>query len=293
MIKAEKLQAIVDSNDQDPRVLCELVGGDPRNFYCGANFNDTDLRGVDLRGYNLTAATFENTWLDRNTKVDDAYINAVGLRRTAMIIPDFRVSSNKPLSEKIPATEEKHYLGDILDEGIRILESQKGNLMDFFGHIESANQGNVERAKRESRRLADLIVGFNPKFLGSEPNIVSGKTNSLRSMLVDNVEESHQQPSVNLFELEAIAPRSSLARKMGLARWGAIVEQLRTRLPTGEKKLEITIFLSTHKKIVALSSIRKMHTEMFAAELLLNFVSFPPEREEASVGWMILPKQLV
>jgi hypothetical protein len=136
-------------------------------------------------------------------------------------------------------------------------------------------------------------VGFNPVFRASDLNIGSGKMKSITSVIEDAVSKSKQQPSGNLFEIKANASRSNGPSKVGLAKWLAIREQLMATLPMGKETLEIAVLLSTHKNIVDLSSIRKMDTEMFAAELLLNFVFSPPKRKEASVGWIVLPKKLL
>lgn len=84
MISAEILRAIVESPTDDFRELAAIAGGDPATFYCGANFNDADLRGQDLRGFSLHAATFERARVDRQTRVDGRYRKQVGLARVKL-----------------------------------------------------------------------------------------------------------------------------------------------------------------------------------------------------------------
>ncbi|WP_431271204.1 pentapeptide repeat-containing protein [Dankookia sp. P2] len=69
-----RLQAIVDSDNDDLRHLAAIAGGDPATFYRGSDFNGVDLRGIDLRGFNLTGASFRGALVNKKTLVDDAYI---------------------------------------------------------------------------------------------------------------------------------------------------------------------------------------------------------------------------
>lgn len=85
MIDASKLRAIVNSSREDFKSLAAIAGGDPATFYRGANFNDTDLRGEDLRGFNLEGATFRRARIDRNTLVDEDFSIIAGTERVVTV----------------------------------------------------------------------------------------------------------------------------------------------------------------------------------------------------------------
>jgi hypothetical protein len=267
MFETGKLEAIVKSKSKDPRILAELAGGDPRSFYRGANFNNTDLRGVDLRGYNLTAATFENAWLDRNTKVDKAYISVVGLQRTTIIIPYLSLISGGVLM-KLHEVAGRDHLGDIIDEVIRNLESKVGNLETFLSE-------NVADKPSKVKMTAKLVVDESTwRFFG--PSIFppmmtkfgSGKTKSAfshRDMIAKIISAS----PVNLSD--SGRDSSNLNDTYGAKKtekWNWINELVNSNIMVEKKNLEVALLLSTHKKLVALSGITKADLETLAAQFL-------------------------
>jgi uncharacterized protein YjbI with pentapeptide repeats len=169
-VKSEALRAIIESNVDDLRTLAQLAGGHPTSFYRGANFDDADLRGQDLRGFNLQAATFRRTRVDRHTKVDPQYIKDVGLERKVKvqfkiydsILRNCGITLEKPIAE---------HLGDILEDALferkralRITPSR-----DFeFTH----NAKEYDMAFEHSNKIYSLEFK-NAKVSGS---IGSGKT---------------------------------------------------------------------------------------------------------------------
>ena len=267
MFETSKLEAIVKSKSKDPRILAELAGGDPRSFYRGANFNNADLRGVDLRGYNLTAATFENARLDRNTKVDDAYINVVGLQRTTIIIPYLSFSSVGVLM-KLHEVAGRDHLGDIVDEVIRSLEFKVGNLETFLSE-------NVADKPPKAGTAGTLVVDeSNWRFFGRSifpptmNSIGSGKTRSIFSSR-DMIAKIISQSPVNLFDADRDA--SNVNDTYGAKKnekWNPINELMHSNLRVEKKSLEVALLLSTHKKLVALSGVTKADLETLVAQFL-------------------------
>lgn len=119
-MNSEALRAIIESNDDDLKILAQIAGGHPASFYRGANFDNADLRGQDLRGFNLQAATFRRTRVDRYTKVDPQYIKDAGLERNVKVqlraydsilegLKNCDITLEKPVAE---------HLGDILEDAL-------------------------------------------------------------------------------------------------------------------------------------------------------------------------------
>ena len=267
MLAADKLEAIVKSKSNDPRILAELAGGDPRSFYRGANFNNADLRGVDLRGYNLTAATFENAWLDRNTRVDEAYIKAVGLERRTIVIRYLSLSSGN-FFPKLHDVEGTEHLGDIIDEVIKVLESKLGNLERVF----SENMDDKSRVVRGRGNLVGELSTWG--FLGG--SIFSRALANSGPVKAKSIFSAHdfgrnvnQQPPVNLFASDKNTSKPTVEYKAKKnTKWPPINEAASPSLLLENKNLEVALLLSTHKKLVALSGITKADLETLAAQFL-------------------------
>ena len=119
MIDATKLGAIIMHPGDDLRELASLAGGHPKSFYRGANFNDADLRGQDLRGFALDASTFDRARINKTTRTDRKYRELAGLKRTTLRVPvgltiikgleECGVQIEKPL---------KQFFGDLVEEAI-------------------------------------------------------------------------------------------------------------------------------------------------------------------------------
>ncbi len=98
----------------------------PSSFYRGANFNDADLRGQDLRGFNLDAATFERARVDRNTKTDQKYNEHAGLKRERIELGAVQIVLSALLDNKIILEYPKEsHLGDIIEESIFLYKKNK------------------------------------------------------------------------------------------------------------------------------------------------------------------------
>jgi hypothetical protein len=269
MINAEKLKAILDSHEQDPRILCELVGGDPRSFYRGANFNNADLRGADLRGYNLTAATFENAWLDRNTRVDEAYVKVVGLERTTIVIRYTSLSSYN-FFLKLGAAFSTEQLGDVIDDVIKALELKLGNLEKFFSE-------NLDDDKSRVVRGRGILRGGVPSlgFLGDDifSRALAKKFGRLNAKFKFSTNDFGRnvkpQPPVNLSTSDEYTSNLKVKYKLNKKKkWPPINEAASSILRGESKNLEVTLLVSTHKKLVALSSVTKEDVATLAAQLL-------------------------
>ncbi len=119
MIEANRLRAIVESDSDDPRLLAQIAGGNPRSFYRGANFDDADLRGVDLTGFNLHAASFRRARVDRNTKVDRQFRKSAGLIRvTVSLLSAELITHNLMASGIIIESPAPAHLGDLIEEAM-------------------------------------------------------------------------------------------------------------------------------------------------------------------------------
>jgi hypothetical protein len=271
MIKAEKLQAIVDSDDQDPRVLCELVGGDPRSFYCGANFNHTDLRGVDFRGYDLTASTFENAWLDRNTRVDAEYFDITGLTRTVLMLPYARYIMTKIFGRvRIESSLEDH-LGDIVEEALRFLDSRINDWSTFF---KNSNDGKPLWVPVD-QVIIDL-VGSNNKLMPSKSELL-GKLNSSKTTVGSSPLLAH----ISTFDKHSLTAR--------IQKLYSIERELKDlRRPTKETIVPAAILKGPLKKITKLSSIKKVTPELFCSELLLTYSAASTMKKEGFTSWISL-----
>lgn len=118
MIQAAKLRAIIECETDDPRSLAIVAGGHPASFFRGANFDNADLRGIDLRGYNLHAATFNRVRIDRNTKVDAEFTQLLGLDKRFVVMgyfnPDIFLLL-RILGIKLDSPDKNH-LGDMIEE---------------------------------------------------------------------------------------------------------------------------------------------------------------------------------
>jgi hypothetical protein len=119
-MRGEALRAIIQSKEEDLRTLAQIAGGHPASFYRGANFDDTDLRGEDLRGFNLQAATFRHARVDRHTKVNPEFVKEAGLERTLRVrveIYDLILDglANCGIVLEKPTAD---HLGDILEDAL-------------------------------------------------------------------------------------------------------------------------------------------------------------------------------
>jgi len=265
MIKAEKLQAIVDSDDQDPRVLCELVGGDPRSFYCGANFNHTDLRGVDFRGYDLTASTFENAWLDRNTRVDAEYFDITGLTRTVLMLPYARYIMTKIFGRVRMERPFEDHLGDIVEEALRFLDSRINDWSTFF---KNSNDGKPLWVP-VGQSTIDL-VGSNNKLMPSKSGLL-GTFNSSKKTFGGS---------------PLLASMSSAAF---IKKFISTNEGLKDmKRSTKETIVPAAILKGPLKRITNLSSIKKLTPELFCSELLLTFSAATTMKREGFTSWISL-----
>ena len=260
MLAVDKLEAIVKSKSNDPSILAELAGGDPRSFYRGANFNNADLRGVDLRGYNLTAATFENARVDRNTQVDEAYISVVGLQRTTIIIPYLSFSSGVVIL-KLHEVAGRDYLGDIVDESIRNLELKVGNLHKFLSENvvdESSKVGMGGRLLVDESNWRFYARSIFPQTMTS---IGSGKTRSFLSNR-DVIEKIISQSPVDLLDslLDSDEGASNLNDIHGARKTDEMKRRtalMKSKLMLKKKHLKVALLLSTHKKLMGLSGVTK------------------------------------
>ncbi|MCA3039035.1 MAG: pentapeptide repeat-containing protein [Rhodocyclaceae bacterium] len=272
MFESSKLEAIVKSRSKDPRILAELAGGDPRSFYRGANFDNTDLRGVDLRGYNLTAATFENARLDRNTKVDDAYISVVGLQRTTIIIPYLSFSPDGVLV-KLHEVAGRDHLGDIVDEIIRSLEVKVGNLEKFLSENLTDKWSKLGIGGRLVFDESNWMFIGHSMFPPTMTDIDSGKTKSIFSFLYrDMMKKKISQSPVNLFYSDKdVSSLNDTYEAKKNESWNPIIELMNSKATVEKKNLEVALLLSTHKKLVALTGVTKADLATLTAQFLQLF----------------------
>src|ERR1700733_5409808 len=69
----EKVIVIVSSDSLDLRTLAISAGGDPRDFYIGADMSGADLRGQNLLGMAFTNFDPKMVQIDDNTQLDPEY----------------------------------------------------------------------------------------------------------------------------------------------------------------------------------------------------------------------------
>ena len=179
MIRAEKLRAIVESQDDDFRTLAHLAGGHRASFYRGANFNDADLRGQDLRGYNLEAATFERARVDRHTKADEEYQRQMGMLRILVKMPrgGLVVEILKGSGVKLERPIGKH-LGDILEDAV--LEISKDSMFRKYlpeHDLPRVNSDGILTAALRNKILQDVSNRMTFDMLNSPPRRAFTQTN--------------------------------------------------------------------------------------------------------------------
>lgn len=65
---------ILESDEHDLVRLASLSGCDVSHFYVGANFDNVDIRGCDLRALNLRGAKLDKVVFDAATKIDPRFV---------------------------------------------------------------------------------------------------------------------------------------------------------------------------------------------------------------------------
>lgn len=292
MLAADKLEAIVKSKSNDPRILAELAGGDPRSFYRGANFNNADLRGVDLRGYNLTAATFENAWLDRNTKVDEEFLEVTGLVRTVLELPrkpgEFIMGK---LSSRLLVREPLEIqLGDLVEEALRELDAL---IVDWEAFFKKATDGGVSWIPVD-QEFIDLVKAPKKNLLWGNPEKID-KSRPLLARSTDVRDPAlEKKPDVGFFQKSDTAGWVPAGKRP--SRKAPSVEitskilrtTVRNRYFVRGLSPKVAILTSPLRKIVRLSSLRGRNPEIFCSELLLTFVSVKSKKRAGFTSWVSL-----
>lgn len=271
MLAADKLEAIVKSKSNDPRILAELAGGDPRSFYRGANFNNADLRGVDLRGYNLTAATFENAWLDRNTRVDNEFLDITGLVRTVLELPYGKFIKMKVFKRFQVGHPVHNHLGDLVEEALRDLDSR---IIDWEAFFKNENDGRPLWVP-VSRNVIDLLKG--------KPDITPNQTG-----LLEILNNSKKLPATGplqerMFIFSKNLRNDSTQSSDGIEQW--LDDENRSENAT---KVPAAILNAPFKKILRLSLARSITPEHFCSELLLTFISVISMKKKGYASWISL-----
>lgn len=272
MLAADKLEAIVKSKSNDPRILAELAGGDPRSFYRGANFNNADLRGVDLRGYNLTAATFEDAWLDRNTRVDDEFLDITGLFRTVLKLPYGKFIKMKVFKRFQVGDPVHDHLGDLVEEALRDLESR---IIDWEAFFKNANDGRPLWVP-VSRNVIDLIK-YNDDITSKQTGLLEIINNSKKLPASGPL---HERMFIFSKSLRDDPTQSSY----GVEEW--LDDEDRSARQT---TLQAAILNAPLKKILRLSSAKSITPELFCSELLLTFISVISMKKRGYASWITLP----
>ena len=70
----DRIATIIEANEEDLVSLADIASIGDRDFFRGACFDGMDLSGEDLRGFNLTGATFLEAQIDENFHADTAYL---------------------------------------------------------------------------------------------------------------------------------------------------------------------------------------------------------------------------